>query len=288
MTPTQAAVAALKGRTALINATGAELKKLLEEADRQILAILAGAPSDYQQWYLPQLRAAIARVLGTLGTDVAAAVDVGQVEAWRLGASLVDSVATAAGLRLVLPTIDVQQLTAMRSFLTEKMKDVAADALTSINNQLGLVVIGAQTPFDAMKGISKVLKADTLKRATTITRTELARAYSTANQIRMEQASAEVPGLKKRWVKSGKREPRVTHMAIHGQEQPVDQPFLLEGGAVKMLYPHDPKAPARHTINCGCVAVPVVPGWKRTVIDPIEENDKAEAARARATLRGTA
>lgn len=285
MTPTQAAVAALKGRTALINATGAELKKLLQEADRLILAILAAAPSDYQLWYLPQLRAEIARVLGALGSDIAAAVDAGQVEAWRAGAAMVDSVAAAAGLRMVLPTIDVQQLTAMRSFLTEKMKDVATDVLTSVNNQLGLVVIGAQTPFDAMKAISKALKSATLKRAMTITRTELARAYSTANQIRMEQTAEVVPGMKKRWVKSGKREPRVTHVAINGQEQPVDKPFVLEGGAVTMMYPHDPKGPARHTINCGCVAVPVVPGWKRTIKDPIAEQEAAEAAKARAAIR---
>ncbi|MFT3758989.1 phage minor head protein [Thauera sp.] len=292
MTPTQAALAALKGRSDLINATAAELRQLLEEADQAVLAILAAAPTDYQTWYLPQLRAEIRRVLVALGDEAAAAVDAGEVNAWRAGSALVNDVVAAAGVRTVLPAIDVQQLVAMRAFLTEKMRDVAVDALNAINGQLGLVVIGAQTPFDAIKRISKTLKADSYNRARTIVHTELGRAFSTANQIRMEQSAAVVPGLKKRWLKSGKREPRATHLAIHGQEQPVDKPFVLEGGAVTMMYPHDPTAPARHTINCGCAAVPVVPGWKRTIKDPdadeVERGQQALKAATRAGPQGAA
>lgn len=281
MTPTQAALAAIKGRAALINTTGAELRRLLQEADARVLAVLLAAPSDYQLWYLPQLRTEIARVLQGLGAEASAAVDVGQVQAWRQGVMLVNGVLTASGVSVVLPSIDVQQLTAMRSFLTEKMKDVAADALSAINTQLGLVVIGAQTPFDAMKAISTTLKTDTYRRAWTVTRTELGRAFSTANQIRMEEAADRVPGLQKRWIKSGKLEPRATHVAIHGQVRDVAKPFDLEGGAVQMMYPHDPRAPARHTINCGCVAVPQVPGWQRTM----REANTEELARARAALK---
>ena len=286
MTPTQTALAALTGRSTLINDTAAELRRLLEAADQEILAILAALPTDYQTWYLPQLRAEIRRVLVALGDDAAAAVDAGQVDAWRAGAAMVDGVVSASGVRVVLPAIDVQQLVAMRAFLTEKMRDVSVDALNVINSQLGLVVMGAQTPFDAIKRISKTLKADTYKRARTIVHTELGRAFSTANQIRMEQSAAVVPGMKKRWLKSGKREPRVTHLAIHGQEQPVDQPYVLEGGAVTMMYPHDPAAPARHTINCGCASVPVVPGWERTVRDPDADDVERGRQALKAATRG--
>lgn len=289
-TPTEAALAALRGRTRLINATLDEVHALLRQAERDILAILAAAPSDYQQWYLPQLREEIRRVLEQAGAEAVGAADLGQVSAWRSGAALTDGVVAAGGVRLVLPQLDVQQLTAMRNFLTEKIRDVTTAAANAINAQLGLVTIGAQTPFEAVKAVSATLDGASLRRATTIVHTELNRAFNTANQLRMEQFAAAVPGLQKRWLQSGKREPRPEHVAIHGQVQPVNKPFILEGGAVKMMQPGDPSAPARHTINCGCTAVPVVPkdnpyGLRRTIADPVADARAADDERARAALQ---
>lgn len=293
MTPSEAINAAMKGRTRLINGTLAELRALLQQAERDILALLAALPSDYQAWYLPQLQAEIRRALEGLANEAAAAVDSGQVTAWQQGSAMVDSVLAASAVSVVLPQIDPRQLSAMRQFLTEKIKDVSLEAANLINSQLGLVVIGAQNPFDAIKSVSKILGETTLRRGTTIVSTELNRAFSAANQLRMEQSAQYVPGLQKKWLKSGKREPRPEHVAIHGQVQPVDKPFVLEGGAVKMMQPGDPSAPARHTINCGCAAVPVVPkdnpyGIRRTIVDEIADNDAAENARARAVVRNAA
>lgn len=293
MTPSEAINAAMKGRTRLINGTLAELRALLQQAERDILALLAALPSDYQAWYLPQLQAEIRRALEGLANEAAAAVDAGQVTAWRQGSAMVDSVLAASAVSVVIPQIDPRQLSAMRQFLTEKIKDVTLEAANLINSQLGLVVIGAQNPFDAVKSVSKILGETTLRRGTTIVSTELNRAFSAANQLRMEQSAQYVPGLQKKWLRSGKREPRPEHVAIHGQVQPVDKPFVLEGGAVKMMQPGDPSAPARHTINCGCASVPVVPkdnpyGIRRTIVDEIADNDAAENARARAVVRNAA
>lgn len=293
MTPTEAINAAMKGRTRLINGTLAELRALLQQAERDIVALLAALPTDYQAWYLPQLQAEIRRALEGIATDAAAAVDAGQVSAWREGSRLVDNVLAASAVSVVIPQLDPRQLSAMRQFLTEKIRDVTLEAANLINSELGLVVIGTQTPFEAVKAVSKILGETTLRRGTTIVSTELNRAFSAANQLRMEQSAQYVPGMQKKWLKSGKREPRPEHVAIHGQVQPVEKPFVLEGGAVTMMYPGDPRAPARHTINCGCASVPVVPkdnpyGLKRTIVDEIADNDAAENARARAALRNAA
>jgi len=293
MTPSEAINAAMKGRTRLINGTLDELRALLQQAERDILALLAALPSDYQAWYLPQLQAEIRRALEGLAAEAAAAVDAGQVTAWRQGSAMVDSVLAASAVSVVIPQLDPRQLSAMRQFLTEKIKDVSLEAANLINGQLGLVVIGAQNPFDAVKSVSRILGETTLRRGTTIVSTELNRAFSAANQLRMEQSAQYVPGLQKKWLKSGKREPRPEHVAIHGQVQPVDKPFVLEGGAVKMMQPGDPSAPARHTINCGCASVPVVPkdnpyGIRRTIVDEIADNDAAENERARELMRNAA
>jgi len=292
-TPTEAFNAALGGRTRLINGTLAELRALLQKADADILAVLAALPSDYQAWYLPQLQGEVRRVLELIAGDVAAAVDAGQVAAWRQGSAMVDGVLAASAVSVVMPQLDTRQLSAMRQFLTEKIKDVTLDAANLINSELGLVTIGVKTPFDAIKAVSEALGEKTLRRGTTIVATELNRAFAAANQLRMEQSAQYVPGLQKRWLRSGKREPRPEHVAIHGQTQPVEKPFVLEGGAVKMMYPGDPRAPARHTINCGCAAVPVVPkdnpyGIRRTIVDEIADNDAAENARARELVRNAA
>ena len=292
-TPTEAFNAALGGRTRLINGTLAELRALLQKADADILAILAALPSDYPAWYLPQLQGEVRRVLELIAGDVAAAVDAGQVAAWRQGSAMVDGVLAASAVSVVMPQLDTRQLSAMRHFLTEKIKDVTLDAANLINSELGLVTIGVKTPFDAIKAVSEALGEKTLRRGTTIVATELNRAFAAANQLRMEQSAQYVPGLQKKWLKSGKREARPEHVAIHGQTQPVDKPCVLEGGAVKMMYPGDPRAPARHTINCGCAAVPVVPkanpyGIRRTIVDEIADNDAAENARARELVRNAA
>lgn len=292
-TPTQVINAALKGRTRLINDTTAELRALLQQAERDIVAILAALPTDYQAWYLPQLQAEIRRVLEAIGVEAAGVVDVRQIAAWREGAHLVDGVLAASRIAVVLPTIDTQQLVSMRSFLTEKIKDITTEAANAINSQMGLVTIGAQTPFDAIKAVTKQLGETTLRRGTTIVNTELNRAFGMANQLRLEQSAAVVPGLQKKWLRSGKREPRPEHVAIHGQMQPAAKPFILEGGAVKMMYPGDPAAPARHTINCGCASVPVVPDdnpydLKRTVKDEAEDARDEEIARGQRAVRNAA
>lgn len=283
-TPTEEALAAVRGRTRLVQQTQAELRAYLATAERQILQILAAAPSDYQAWMLPQLLAEIRRVLQGVGTEAAGAVDVQQVAAWRAGSAVVDRSLAAAGISAALPQIAPTQLQAMRAFLTEKIRDITLDAANAINGQLGLVTIGAQTPFDAVRAVSKTLGETTLRRGATIVNTELNRAFNTASQLRMEQHAELNPDIRKRWVQSGKREPRPEHVAIDGQEVPVGEPFVLEGGAVTLMHPGDPAGPARHTINCGCLAITVVPRFKSMVQDRAKDRE-AERARGRAALQ---
>lgn len=299
MTPEDAAREALRGRTRLINDTAGEIRRLLERAASDIQGVLAGAPSDYQRWYLPQLLAEIRRVLDSTGAEAAAVAERGQQLAWAAGQALPDEVVTGAIMRAsaagapvvyaLLPALDTGQLAAMRAFLTEKVTGVTLDAANKINSALAMVVIGAETPFDAIKRVQDIIGDQAGRRATMIVHTELGRAYSTASQARMSQWTQAVPGLRKKWVQSGKLHPRLEHSAINGQEQPVDRPFVLEGGRVTMMHPHDPQAPARHTINCGCVSIPVLPkdnpyGLKSTIEDP----EAVEAAQAREALKAAA
>jgi len=151
----------------------------------------------------------------------------------------------------------------MQKFLTGKMKDVSEDVINKVNAELAQVLLGIKTPYDVAKQIGE-LTGGGLKRGTTIVRTEVGRAFSVASHERMTQAAAVIPELKKQWRRSGKVHSRLEHDMADGQIRAVSEPFLIgngAGGVDSVMYPRDPKAPARQTINCGCTSLPYSPDW---------------------------
>lgn len=56
--------------------------------------------------------------------------------------------------------------------------------------------------------------------------------------------------MKKQWVSREDGNVRPDHAAANGQEQELDTPFRV--GGTSMMYPGDPSAPARQTVNCRC------------------------------------
>jgi hypothetical protein len=148
----------------------------------------------------------------------------------------------------------------MRTFNTGKMKDITSAAADRINTQLGLVAIGGQSPGDALSNIAQILGPGSRGRAITILRTELGRAFSTATQLRQDQAVEVLPGLRKQWRRSGKIHSRPSHDLADGQIVKVDEPFLV--GGIKILHPRHAGAPAKHVINCGCDSLPYMDSWE--------------------------
>ena len=245
--------------------TAKELQRLLRRAERELRAQMAGG-SDFTHWLNPQLRQSVRKTLETLGTDMGKAVVTGAEAAWDAGMALVDAPIDAA-LKLDDPqarvaahlaSVDLRQLGAMREFLTTKMSDVSLQAINRVNTALGLAATGVHSTGEAVGDVAKIL-GSTRKRGVTIVRTELGRAYSVAGQERMTQAQQRLPGLKKQWRRSGKIHSRFEHDAADGQIQEVGQPFQV--GGVELMYPRDPAAPARHTINCGCQSLPYMESW---------------------------
>lgn len=257
MTPSQRAKAfrrarldVLKLRTELQRGSAGEITKLLKTALAEIRALLAAQPSDYQRWYLPQLKASIEQVLDEFERGAARSVSGAAGRAFEAGQALVDAPLEAGGVRVsaMLPQVDTRQLQAMRTFMVDRIADISTTVANKIAGDLSLVVIGAQSPGDAISRIAGIVEGGR-GRAITIVRTEVGRAFSTAANERMQQASEMLPGLKKQWRRSGKINSRLEHDLIDGQIQPVDQPFVL-GNGTRIMYPRDPAAPAKETINC--------------------------------------
>ncbi|TXT23890.1 MAG: hypothetical protein FD134_1859 [Gallionellaceae bacterium] len=265
----QIVAAGITARTALLRDTRAEIVRLLKLAAERIALILAGQPSDYQLWALSQLQRDIARILGEFGESGQAVVSVAADRAWQGGIALVDGPVRSleGGARIVasLGSPDAAQLDAMRHFMTGRIKDISLEAANRINSELGLAAIGAQSPGDAITSVNRILGGGARERAATIVRTELGRVFSAASYARMQQAVAGGANIRKKWIKSGKVHSRPGHDAIHGVILPVDEPFRVadkHGEIHDLRYPHDPKAPAAETINCGCVCTPTASGFE--------------------------
>jgi len=274
----------LRRRTRIQIDTREEVLRLLKTAQDRIAGILAGTPSEFQAFMLPQLQQAIRQAMQDMSAQAATNLDASAQDMWQAGLDLVDRPLAAGGISIagVLPQIDTRQLDAMRAFMTERMGDVGVQLANKINAELGLVAIGAQTTGDAIGKIETLIKKGGRSRAITITRTELGRAFAVATQKRLEQAKPLLPGLKKQWRRSGKLHSRVTHDAADGQIQPVDQPFIV--GGIKLMHPRDPAGPARETINCGCESLPFMEHW--TVANPQRKPFTQDELNASAFRRG--
>ncbi|MGL4573980.1 MAG: hypothetical protein ACRCV9_04235, partial [Burkholderiaceae bacterium] len=92
------------------------------------------------------------------------------------------------------------------------------------------------------------------------TRTELGRAHAASTWLRLKQAAERDPTIRKQWRRSGKLRSRHTHDFADGQQKEVLDWFLI--GGEKMMYPRDPTASAKNTINCGCVLLPAKASWQ--------------------------
>lgn len=240
----------------------------LKRAQTRISTALLSVESESATLQLQLAQASAKAILEEMGAEAGATAADSASVAWRNGVDLVDIPIASGGIRLstMLPVADTTQLLAMRTFLTGKLKDVAGDAVRKVNDELGLVILGAQSPSAAATAVQSHLQHAGRSRALGIVRTEVGRAFSVATQKRLDQAVEKLPGLKKQWRRSGKRRPRVTHAVADGQIVDVKKPFMVGGEA--LMYPRDPKGSPKNTIQCGCTSLPFMATWE--VSHPLE------------------
>lgn len=249
----RAEIAAHAARKRLLESTRADLIGLLRDARKETVLILAGAPTEYEQWRATALQADIDRVLAELASQSGKTLAAAATSAWEGGiASIVEPLA-AAGLGSSYVQLDTRQLLAMRAFMVDRIADISTVAASTIKRELGLAMIGGQPLQATIAHVQKALDDASNARATTIVRTELGRVWAVAANDRALESSGAGIEMDKVWRRSGKIHSRFTHDLADGQRVPVDKPFTV--GTIKMMHPHDPAAPASETINCGCIAL---------------------------------
>jgi len=248
-------------RRALID----ELLRQLGIAREQIEESLRTATSADVARRLQRQRAEIDRVLGVFRGDATAAAIAGADQAWAAGVSQ----ASASALR-----INTRALLAVRNMLTDRIKDVSQQAIRQINTALTQHLLGVRTLSQTISDIQAILDHAPRRRAMTIAYTEIGRAYNAAHYEALLEQARRIPGLKKRWIHSGKAHGRPGHIHAAQQEPiPVEEPFEIvdpKTGEVEQLrFPLDPNASAKNTINCGCMMESVLPSVEDIFAGPI-------------------
>lgn len=275
----------LKAKDQRILDGAAAVRGLLEEVKKQILEELQTVQGEsYAAYHLRQNLASIeqhlARFEANAGRELVNLLDT----AWEDGGDLPLAAVRAGGLiSTSFGMVPTSVLQSIKDFSVYKISGLTADAFSRIRGELTLGILGQKTPHQVTQAIAGTLESPGVfrsiaERAEVITGTEMGRAFSQATQLGLEQAAQSLPELKKQWWHAGHpKQPRQNHLALHGQIQPVDRPFVL--GSLVIRFPRDPKAPASEVIRCGCDHVPWMESWDRDNKLPIYNQRGEEIAR---------
>lgn len=91
-------------------------------------------------------------------------------------------------------------------------------------------------------------------------RTAINGAQNAGRMDRLHEAEEMGIEVKKKWLATLDQRTRDTHQALDGQEQPIDEPFVVDG--MKIDYPGDPFAPPELVYNCRCTLTYVYPKYQ--------------------------
>lgn len=282
----------LKAKNQKLLDGAAAVRGLLEDVKKQILEELRAVQGEsYAAHHLRQNLASIERHLQSFETAAARELGLLVETAWDAGGDLPFAAARAGGaLFTAFGHIPATVLQTLKESSFHRIAGLTSDAFTRVRGELTLGILGQKTPHQVTQAIAGTLESPGVfrsiaERAEVITGVEMGRAFSQATQFGLEQAAASVPELKKQWWHAGHpKQPRQNHLALHGQVQPVDRPFVL--GSLVIRFPRDPKAPASEVIRCGCDHVPWMEAWDRDNKLPIY-NERGEEIARRGPRTGT-
>lgn len=247
----------------------------------ELLRIPADAKDGWRAAQLTQLRAAIDDAATDFqrryGAQLTGAVD----QAWGAGAVYTEQSLAAGGVQLSLAqTLSRAQLEVTATLRADLVRRVGADMREQLARAVTLGIAGEKTPVRIMAQIAGILKTEPARnapglgpiatQAERIVRTEMGRAFNTADRIRHDEIAEDVPGIMHYWAIAKDRavqRHRPTHLAAGrryapgGSTGPIPYGKAFTVGGETMRYPHDPRGSARNVIACRCVDQLWYPSW---------------------------
>jgi len=248
--------------------------KMLKETKKEIASTVVN--TEWDQFNYLHLKDAIDRAITSYETRFAANQNDALKQSFQNGVDTIDQPLQIANVQVAGAEISTTALDIVQGFSADLIKNVGTEARSKINQAVLGSILGKQSPFKLMQGISKILGESVVPavgiayRAERIVRTELARVNSLARQARIESVTRDNPDeWEKMWISSGKAHPRQTHVALNRKKIGLNEKFRGVWD-----YPHAPGMDASETINCGCTHVVVKKDWDKELLE-IKEAEKA-------------
>ena len=232
----------------------ARLEKTRSELAGEVMS------TDWDRFSIPRMKRAVERAMAQFREEYKGVLDDATSEAWVIGdQALPEMVSSQVGSYVPFPSLDPAVLTVAQEMTGDLITDITADARGKIVGEIQRGLMGDRPITDVMRRVGRNLDdkgvfRDIADRAEVITRTETSRVYNIANHERDKQFSDMAPDLgivvTKRWISAHDSRSRPAHFAAHGQEKPIDKPFIV--GGEPLMFPLDPAASAWNTVNCRC------------------------------------
>lgn len=255
----------------LENDTVRRIADYLEQLRRELAAQVV-LSDGWDAYRTQQLLDAVNQLTVVFQAGAAREVANGIAVAGQNGALFVLEPLAAGGVMVGVGTSPaLAQVSTLVDFSVDLIRNISQELNAKITNQIRMAALGQVGPVDVMKAITDILGTQAGQRQTVngiayraemITRTELNRAFNIANHSQQRAVAEVMPEITKMWAHSGKIvNPRLSHLRLHVETRerpiPVDQPFRI--GDIEIMYPGDPAAPAKETVNCGCRTLTVHP-----------------------------
>lgn len=257
----------------------AELDDLMDDAANAVLALLR----EFRKDLLAQILAT-REPLSASYRLLLREVDelIGQYQA-RLTRTMTEHLTIAANagddaaLDEIRAVVDVRSyvgvsdtlLRASAEYVASLVQGISNEARAAITREIRLAALGSRTVTELIDAIGRTIESPGVfrnlhARSEAIARTEVARVRAIAHFQQAEELAVRVPGMRKVWEHSSSSPGFTPHQRSMSRPShvrawqrtsenpiPIDEDFTLEPG-VTARYPHDPRLPASHAVNCRC------------------------------------
>lgn len=253
--------------------------------------------SDFAAWRQKELQASVQRLIDQYQVELESRLKQSLGQAGHLGGDSVVEPIVQAQLGYTFNSITPALLNTTMDFSAALIRQISDEMRGKIDIQLRLASLGQRSQVDVMRGITDILGTQAragawglrkrpevvqgiAARSEAIVRTELTRIFNMSAHTQQLETARAVPDLLKRWLASGRRNTRPSHLKAHARYSvspiPVAQPY--EVGASLLQYPGDPAGEAKEVINCLCSSVTIHPVIG-VVGTPLDDRVKTEIRR---------
>jgi uncharacterized protein with gpF-like domain len=238
---------------------------LLDQVRREVIARIAEGGSNFTATVYQQVERSINQALEKFRQDLQVQMTDDLSQMADIGAQLVDEpIKVIVGTEpLISVSKEIAQVAA--AYLPGLIEGITSDLRNRIAGILRRAVLGAISTQEAIDEVGRNL-TDTgvfktvASRAETIVRTEVLRIQSIATQARMQANAKKISefgwNLRREWTTAHDANVRLAHQFADGQQVGVDENFVVSGE--ELQYPRDPAGSPGNTINCRCIARPIV------------------------------